>query len=201
MDAILYYDDADCKNVVYSNGQLVCADTGEVLADHPIALDVYHNITRQNADALYHLVRLRDKLVEAVMLYLAGAPIKEILRRTGIASRSLLYSVIKASGGVRKRHRPHRRIDAKIIEEVCRYRAEGRPLSWIARELDRSFSTIRRIVREHCREQEPRSDTDVLMKVVRGEISTWDAAKILNVSPSTLYKRIKKLRQRLGSNT
>jgi len=210
-DPILFYD-SDCRNIVYSNGQLVCADTGEVVADHPIVLDAYHNLSDWEASKLAHIDHVREKLAEAVKLYREGVPIREIMRRLGISSYSLLYSVLRASGEMRRRHRPHRRVDPRTIAIVCRYRAEGRTLTWIASQLDRPVATVWRIVKEHCPEadqlaksvnqrrkrSEQNREEAILLRVLRGELSTWDAAKILGVSPKTVYNRLRKLRQRLG---
>jgi len=33
----------------------------------------------------------------------------------------------------------------------------------------------------------------ILVKVIKGEMTTWDAAKQLNVSPKTVYNRVKKI--------
>ena len=144
----------ECKNVVYSNGQLVCADDGTVLEDHPIVFDMYYNaedVIRNYGLVARSVYRALEKASEILELYRQGVPIKEIMARTGIRSVAAIYAIIHANTSLRKKKSPHRRLSKEEIAEICREYDNGASIYSIAKKWGLSTSRIYYVIKKHCR--------------------------------------------------
>jgi len=217
----------DCRNVVYDHGQVICADTGEVLDDHPIVLDIHHNTSlreleaRDNYGASLVMVP-RSIWVQVLEMYRRGATIREIMSSTSIRSVDLIYRILRSSTRLRKKHRPHRRVTLDEAKKICELWCRGIPKLRIAEELGRPVSTIFYTIQKYCnvctdRDDDTSADSnnsnddpirklekagiphaELIYRIVCGELSTWDVANILGMSPKTVYYYVRKARKILG---
>jgi len=225
-EPIIALASTDCQNIVYSNGQLVCADTGEVLDDHPVALDIQHNTSlrelSENDNRGASLVMVPRRVwIQVVEMYKQGATIREIMSATGIRSVDLIYRILRASTRLRKKHRPHRRVTLDEARKICEMWCRGMPKIRIAEALGRPISTVIYVIRRHCRACTDRGSdasagssssddpvrkleragvphAELVYRVLIGELTTWSAANILGISPKTVYYWVRKAREVLG---
>jgi len=169
-----------CENIVfdYTTGEMICADTGEVLAEHLPAIFLGINETSP-AKATSREARYQERIAR-------------------IETRSKIYATFrKVVKLIEKYENGKKEIVVKIVEELKKEIENGNPTPTyaVSAKLGCSISFARRVMQSELGMAFTEKELEMIRKVINGELSTWDVAKTLGVSPKTVYNWVRKARQ------